>query len=481
MRPLIWLRSDLRTDDNTALSHATRSATNGAVALFVLSPDEWRSHDYAPARVDLMLRTLAHLSKELATLHIPLLIRHAPRAEDVASVVAAACTEHKCDAIFFNREYEINESRRDANVTALARTHGVLVSSWDDQVVVAPGELRTGEGRFYTVFTPFKKSWIKYLTQSGGVKCVPAPKAVGPCGVKPDPVPEALAGFETPTSISHHWPAGGDHALKRMRAFVASGASSYKAQRDLPALEGTSSISPYLAIGAISPRRCVEAAVNANARGVKSPMDSGDEGLITWISELVWREFYVHITVGFPRVCMHRAFQPATEGVRWNVNQGHYEAWCQGRTGVPLVDAGMRQLLQTGWMHNRVRMVTAMYLSKNLFLDWKLGERHFMKHLVDGFLASNNGGWQWSASTGTDAAPYFRIFNPVSQSQRFDPNGSYIRRFVPEVAGLSDEAIHAPWELPPLALAKLDYPAPLVDLSSSRQAAIDAFKALRAE
>jgi deoxyribodipyrimidine photo-lyase len=479
MRPLIWLRSDLRTDDNTALSHATQSATRGAIALFIISPGEWRAHDYAPARIDLMIRTLAELSRELEKLNIPLLIRTAPVPGDVPGLVEKICREHECDVVFFNREYEVNESRRDAQATELLRSKGRSVSAWDDQSVVAPGELRTGEGRYYTVFTPFKKTWIKHMMAMGGITSVPAPKRQPQIALAPDPVPTLVPGFETPESISSRWPAGGAHALKRLATFIAQRGNDYKAQRDFPATDGTSALSPYLAIGAISPRRCITAAATANTRGSKSPFDSGSEGLITWISEVIWREFYIHITVGFPRVCMHRAFQPATESIQWQDQPRHFEAWCQGRTGVPIVDAGMRQLLTTGWMHNRVRMVTAMYFSKNLFLNWRLGERFFMKHLIDGFLASNNGGWQWSASTGTDAAPYFRIFNPVSQSERFDPSGDYIRTYIPELRSLSSDAIHAPWTLPPLALTRLDYPAPLVDLSSSRQAAIEAFRVIK--
>jgi deoxyribodipyrimidine photo-lyase len=252
----------------------------------------------------------------------------------------------------------------------------------------------------------------------------------------------------------------------------------YKQRRDLPGEDGTSRLSPYLAVGSVSPRRCLEAALKVNAAS-SSPLEKGQEGALTWISEICWREFYVHVLVGFPRVCKGRAFQPVTERLVWNDNPDHFEAWKDGRTGVPIVDAGMRQLRTEGWMHNRVRMITAMFLTKNLFIDWRLGEAHFMRNLIDGFLASNNGGWQWSASTGTDAAPYFRIFNPVSQGQKFDPDGAYVRRFVPEVAEIEGEMIHEPWNLPALARQFIRYPDPIVDLSESRETAISRFKALK--
>jgi deoxyribodipyrimidine photo-lyase len=266
--------------------------------------------------------------------------------------------------------------------------------------------------------------------------------------------------------------------LKRLRAFISGHIRSYKTGRDFPARDETSTLSPYLAVGAISPRTCIAAAMEAND-GARSPLETGNEHVLCWISELCWREFFVHVLVGFPRVCMGRAFQPLTERVKWNVNPTHLEAWKQGRTGVPIVDAGMRQLLRTGWMHNRVRMITAMFLSKNLFLEWREGERHFMRSLVDGFFASNNGGWQWSASTGTDAAPYFRIFNPTSQGQKFDPDGAYVRTFVPELAGVKGADVHDLASMPPLARARIDYPEPIVDLSASRARAIEVFQQLR--
>jgi deoxyribodipyrimidine photo-lyase len=478
MRPLIWFRSDLRVDDNTALSNATRSADDGAVALFVISPAEWKAHDYAPARIDLVLRSLAELSRSLDALGIPLLIRTASKPEQVASTVVKACVESNCDAVFFNREYEVNEQRRDQAVIDALKVKGIHASPWHDQVVMEPATLRTGTGNIYTVFTPFKRAWIRVAGEQGGVEPRPGARKVSPCGIKPDAVPTSVPGFECPAPISSLWTAGEKHARARLTSFIEQGGRKYKDRRDTPSVDGTSGLSPHLAIGTISPRRCVAAAVAANT-GAKSPMDSGSEGLTTWISELIWREFYVHIVHGFPRVCMHRAFQKATEAVRWNDDEAKFKAWQEGRTGIPIVDAGMRQLKATGWMHNRVRMITAMFLSKNLFIDWRRGERHFMTHLVDGFLASNNGGWQWSASTGTDAAPYFRIFNPVSQGERFDPEGEYVRRWVPELASLSNDVIQDPSSLSPLALTRLDYPMPIVDLGKSRLAAIEAFKKLR--
>lgn len=478
MRPLIWFRTDLRVTDNFALHHAC-AAGKGVVALFVISPGEWRQHDWAGVKVEFVLRTLGELSRNLAKLNIPLLIAHAPTLKDVPGAVLDAAVANNCDAVFFNREYEVNEAARDERTIELFKGQGLGAFAYHDQVLCPPGELRSGAGGFYTVFTPFKKASYARMLERGTPEMVPAPKKLAAMVCAPSPVPTRVDGFDSHVS-SERWPAGEHAAMARLGAFVDARVASYKAQRDLPAIDGTSQLSHHLNVGAISVRQCLHAALNANTSHAKDkPFDSGSDGIVHWISELLWREFYIHIMVGFPRVCKHRAFQPATEAIEWNDNEAHFQAWCEGRTGVPIVDAGMRQLLRDGWMHNRVRMITAMYLTKNLFIDWRRGETFFMRHLVDGFLASNNGGWQWSASTGTDAAPYFRVFNPVSQSQKCDPSGAYIRAFVPELRSLETDAIHEPWELVPMARQRIDYPEPIVDLSKSRARAIEAFRALK--
>lgn len=483
MRCLVWFRSDLRTIDQCALHHATRAASRGVVGLFVVSPGQWQSHDYSGPKVDLILRSLRCLSQELARLNIPLLIRTAPALRDVPALVASTAREYACDALHFNKEYEIDERRRDDDATAACERLGVKVHAWTDQSFLEPGDVRTQSGTFYTVFSPFQRAALAKLAEAGGVREWPLPKKQHAM-VEVNPahcvVPERIQGWSSAVS-PELWPAGEVHALRQLREFAQGSVVQYKQRRDFPAIAGTSRLSPALCVGTISPRQCYAAAIQADTahRGSSNKLGPSSPGVVHWISELMWREFYIHILVGFPRVCMHRAFQPATERIRWRSNDAHLRAWQQGMTGVPIVDAGMRQLLRDGWMHNRVRMITAMFFSKNLFLDWRLGERWFMQHLIDGFLASNNGGWQWSASTGTDAAPYFRIFNPVSQSMKFDPQGAYIHEYVPELRDLSGDELHAPWKLPSLLRSQLDYPDPIVDLSDSRRKAIEAFAAIK--
>lgn len=475
MRSLMWFRSDLRAADNPALTRACAmadaNAEGGVVACFVISPGEWQDHDLAPVRIDLMLRTLRELSTSLGKLNIPLKILKARTMKDVPAQVLHCATEHNCDAVFFNREHEVNELARDAKTAELFTAAGRRCHSFNDQAILEPGSVLTDSETFFTVYSPFRRKWHKRVLQADAVAPLPAPRPQAPIGVQADPVPESVPGFESQVPADR-WPAGEAAAQKRLAKFLSSAVHDYKDARDFPGIDGTSVLSPYLAIGAISARQCLAAAAEANAGRI----EGGDEGIDKWISEILWREFYIHVLVGFPRVCRHRAFKLATERIRWRDDPEGFAAWCEGRTGYPIVDAAMRSLRAQGWMHNRLRMITAMFLTKDLLIDWRMGERFFMQNLVDGYLACNNGGWQWSASTGTDAQPYFRIFNPFSQSRKFDADGSFIRHWVPELAGVEGDAVHEPSVLPALLRQKLDYPEPIVDHAMARERVLTEFK-----
>lgn len=277
-------------------------------------------------------------------------------------------------------------------------------------------------------------------------------------------------------NLADRWPSGEKHALSRLKAFIDNRIADYADHRDTPSLGGTSTLSPPLAAGILSPRQCLHAALAAN----QNRIDSGKNGVVVWIQELIWREFHKSVLVGFPRVSRARAFKQDTERIRWKDDGKAFKAWCEGRTGYPIVDAAMRQLNATGWMHNRLRMITAAFLTKDLLIDWRKGEAYFASRLIDFDLASNNGGWQWSASTGTDAQPYFRIFNPTSQSERFDPDGAFIRKWVPELEDLPAKQIHAPADKAGRDLfSGLDYPDPIVDHAKARDRAIKVFKDLK--
>lgn len=467
MRTLVWFRSDLRVGGNPALWHAARRGE--VVGLYVVSAGDWERHDTSACRVEFVLRSLRELKERLREKGVALRMVWAERPRDVAALVVREAARWNCGGIAFNREYEWNEARRDEELERLARAAGIDVEAHHDQVLFAPGEVLTGQETYYTVFTPFRRAVYKRFEEEGVPGAAGTMRKQQGLGVEASEIPERVKGFESEVDAGL-WPAGEREAQKRLEKFAEGRIRAYDRARDVVSEDGTSALSPYLAVGAVSVRQCLEAALSAN----DGRWEGGHRGVAAWVSELVWREFYRHIVVGFPRVCMHRPFRAATERIRWSENAEHVRAWQEGRTGYPIVDAGMRCLRETGWMHNRLRMIAAMFFTKDLFLDWRVGERHFMRNLIDGDLASNNGGWQWSASTGTDAAPYFRVFNPTSQSRKCDPEAAFIRRWVPELAGLDDKAIHEPSTAS--ARAAIDYPEPIVDHGVARLRAIAAFK-----
>lgn len=467
---LIWLRSDLRITDNTALSAACERGPT--IALWLISPGQWHAHDDAPCKVDFWLRNLREMRQALDALNIPLLIRKIDTWDEAAATLLAVCRQHRIEAVHWNDEYGVNERRRDDAVRTQLAGAGIQPHSYLDQLLLAPGTILTRSGGYFQVFGQFKRACLEHLHRS-----LPAlagkVRRQAPLDIGSDPIPWQVDGFDKPAdSLRELWPAGEQEAQARLTRFLDEVVEDYQRLRDLPAKPGTSQLSAYLAAGVISPRQCLHAALNSN----RGEFDSGSEGVQTWVNELLWREFYKHILVGYPQVAQHRAFRPHTEALPWRDAPEDLKAWQEGRTGFPIIDAAMQQLLHTGWMHNRLRMLVAMFLSKNLLIDWRLGERHFMRHLIDGDLAANNGGWQWSASTGTDSVPYFRIFNPQSQSERFDPEGNFIRHWLPQLNSLDSKKIHAPLMLAD-NLANT-YHEPIVDLASSRRRALAAFKGL---
>ncbi|WP_313088184.1 deoxyribodipyrimidine photo-lyase [Pseudomonas sp.] len=471
MNQLMWLRTDLRVGDNTALAAAMNAGPT--VALYVITPGQWLAHDEAPCKVDFWLRNLAELSTRLAALNVPLLIRHAQDWAEVPALIADLCRTHRIGTLHLNDEYGVHERRRDDAVAETIDRAGVETRRHLDRLLFAPGTITTLSGGYFKVFSQFRKVCYVRLTHSLPA-CVPAPVRQAPLAITADPVPGRVEGFAMPSEhLRSLWPAGEEFARQRLALFAADDLADYQLRRDFPAEPGTSQLSPYLAAGVISPRQCLHAAIGAN----RGELDSGNLGAVTWINELLWREFYTHILVGYPRVSMGRAFRAETERLPWRHAPDELAAWQQGRTGFPIIDAAMRQLLTTGWMHNRLRMIVAMFLSKNLLIDWREGERWFMQNLIDGELAANNGGWQWSASTGTDAVPYFRLFNPISQSSKFDPDGRFLQRWVPELANLDRRERHDPRRDRGL-FDNLDYPAPIVDLPFSRERALTAFRQL---
>jgi deoxyribodipyrimidine photo-lyase len=466
MRAIHWLRADLRLHDNTGLAAAASRSTALAV-VFVLDPALLQSARVGAPRVRFLLDCLARLAASLAARGQRLVVRSgAP--EDEIPRLAEACG---ATLVTWNRGASPFAEARDARVAAALARIGVRAESHKDDVVFDLAEVLSSEGRPYSVFTPYRNAWHGRLARD--------PQPPQPAPKLPPPIPELEAGA-LPSAEGlglggglTEIPAGGeDAAARRLDAFLAGPIARYAETRDLPAVDGTSRLSPYLRFGAISIRTCVE---RARACGRADP--AAAKGAHKWLDELVWREFYRAVLAGHPHV-LRRAYRPELDAIAWNDDPAALAAWRAGETGYPIVDAGMRQLARTGWMHNRVRMIVASFLAKDLLLDWRLGEAHFQQALVDADPASNNGGWQWAASTGTDPQPYFRIFNPVAQGERFDPDGDYVRAYVPELRGVPARFVHRPWESP---APPAGYPAPIVSHAERRVLALQRYEAARAQ
>ena len=475
---LVWFRQDLRISDHSALWHASQNAP--CIGLVVLSPQQHLLHDDASIKIDFYLRQLQALKNQLAQLNIPLIIQTVPLWSDIPTAVSQLCTQlstsHPIQNIYANIELGVNELKRDLQLQQTLNKQGLDLILYHDRTLFPVGSVRNQSMKPYQIFSAFKKYAYQQLSLAIP-RCFPSPKPQ--IAIKlPSEYESTVPNLETwgwaavPQKQQNLWAVTEQHAQQLLDDFVHQHMQDYQQQRDFPARSGTSRLSAYLNCGVLSIRQCL-AAVFASSQGHFHLENIGQQ---TWLDELLWREFYQHILFDYPKVSQHQPFKDQTAQIVWRNDPAGLAAWQQGQTGIPIVDAGMRQLLHTGWMHNRVRMITAMFLCKNLLIDWRLGEQWFMQHLIDGDLAANNGGWQWCASTGTDAVPYFRIFNPVSQSQKFDPQGDYIRSWLPELAHLDAKHIHEPYAKNPNL--KLNYPQPIVDLKQSRLRAIEAFKQL---
>jgi deoxyribodipyrimidine photo-lyase len=467
-----WFRRDLRLSDNTALVMA---AADGQPVLPVFIFDETiiMGRFASAPRLGFLLKALRALDADLRQLGSALLVRRGEPGQVLHELIAATGSSAVCA----NADYTPYARQRDA---AIMQGLGVPFRLFDDAALIPPGDLLKGDGFPFVVFSPFKKVWLKLPKAS--LLHAPPPDAF----LKPGDAP-ALEGWGavprlgelgfTPTiDLPEASPA---EALRRLEEFISGRAFAYATGRNMLAAAGaddtrpeSSFLSPYLRFGMLSPRQAYHAARDAYpAADTPAARDS----LETWVSELVWRDFYMHILYHFPHV-LKSSFRPEYDRVEWRQAPGELDRWKAGLTGYPVVDAAMRQLQAMGWMPNRARMIVASFLTKDLLIDWRAGERHFMHWLIDGDPAANNGGWQWSAGTGTDAQPYFRIFNPVSQGETFDLDGRYVKRWVPELADLPVKFIHQPWNAP---APPPGYPPPMVNHSAARDRTLAAFKAVK--
>jgi deoxyribodipyrimidine photo-lyase len=462
-----WFRRDLRISDNTALSEAAKRAEE-VIPVFIFEDAFRTGPDVGAARLEFLLQSVESLRKNLAELGHALIIRCGKSEE----ILPQLCQETGAQAVLANKRYEPYAQRPDERITGILNAAGFGFELFKDAVVWEETEILTQAGKPYTVFTPYSRAWK--------AKPIPPPRAKlkkintqrSTLNIQYDELPPSTdeIGFPLTQTLP---PAGERAALELLRKFMAGPVYAYDANRNFPAVEGTSNLSPHLRAGTIGIRTILAELKKARAKAtsVQSP------GCDVFLNELIWREFYLQVLHNFPHVTKG-AFRPEYDQLAWSDNREYFVAWCEGRTGYPIVDAAMRCLNATGTMHNRLRMIVAMFLTKDLLINWQLGERYFMKQLVDGDLAANNGGWQWSAGTGTDAAPYFRIFNPVSQGEKFDAEGKFVRRWIPELKDFPDDLIHQPWENP-LLLAKTKYPPRIVLHEEQREKCLALFKAVK--
>ena len=460
---LWWIRRDLRLVDNQALAAALDHA-EAVIPVFVLDPALLNSRYVGEKRLAFLLGGLRALDADLRERGSRLVVRRGDPAEALTGVLHAT----QAEAIFAEADVSPYARRRDDRVRAhlpLRLTGGVTVHP--------PGAVRKQDGDPYVVYSWYSRTWKSFPMPTAS-DLLEAPKTLRPVpdDLSNDPMPTEPA---PPKSVPFE--PGAAAARERLEAFTQAPITEYHKKRDRMDLDATSQLSPYLRFGMLSAREAVVAARKARENG-------GGKGAEVWLDELIWREFYAMILYHHPRV-REESFREQYQRIAWRNDEAEFEAWKAGRTGYPAVDAAMRQLRESGWMHNRARMIVASFLTKDLLINWQWGEQHFMQHLIDGDPAANNGGWQWSAGTGTDAAPYFRIFNPITQGEKHDPQGAYIRRWVPELRNVPDDYIHRPWTMPENVQQEAkciigeDYPAPIVDHQAARERTLAAYKAAR--
>jgi deoxyribodipyrimidine photo-lyase len=463
---LWWIRRDLRLADNQALQAAI--ADGGLVTpVFILDPVLLSSPYVGEKRLAFLLGGLRELDRALRRRGSYLVVRQGKAFEQLAVLAE----ELKAARVFAEEDFSPYARRRDAAAgrrLSLKLVEGITVHR--------PEMIGKADGSPYTVYTPFSRRWKELPAP------VPGSLLAAPSHIPTPPGVSSLAiPGRPPVAASVPFPPGEEEAQRRLDVFIQGAGESpitwYAERRDRMDLDGTSGLSPYLRFGMLSARTAV---VSALLKRSTAPDEGSRKGAEVWLNELIWREFYMSILFHFPRV-LKGSFRPAYDRVEWRNNRDHFDAWCKGQTGYPVVDAAMRQLAQSGWMHNRGRMIVASFLVKDLLIDWRWGERWFMQHLVDGDPAANNGGWQWTAGTGTDAAPYFRIFNPVLQGKKFDPQGDFVRQWLPELARVEERYVHEPWKMPEAVQEKAgcvigrDYPKPIVDHASARLATLEAY------
>ena len=469
---LVWFKKDLRLLDNPALFFAC-DCHKPVIPIYIYdetlqvgSAQKWWLH-----------HSLEALRKRLETLNLPLIIRQG----DPLSILINLIQENSINEIYWNRCYEPLEIKRDSQIKRFLREKGITVKSFNASLLFDPLEIKNNQNNYFKVFGAFwKKCSLSYVPRVPF--SLPLPSVSKTPTIKSDSLfsLNLLSKTSWAEGFSEIWEPGEEGALKKLDSFLENKLLTYKEQRDFPALESTSKLSPHLHFGKISPHLIWQ---QIHKKYGTSFFQTSNDSIELFLRELGWREFCTYILYHFPDLPSQN-FIKKFDYFKWNKNENHLEAWQKGATGYPIIDARMRQLWKWGWMHNRIRMIVASFLTKNLLIDWRQGQRWFEDTLVDADLANNSAGWQWTAGTGIDAAPYFRIFNPITQGQKFDPQGDYIREWVPELSNIPLEYIHCPWKAPQETLRKANltlgqkYPYPIVDYSLTRKKALELYHSL---
>ena len=458
MNSLFIFNSDFRLKNNPALFHASLKGSS-LIAAFVFNPKKWSNHNESSLKIAFQIEHLKVLSEKLKNLNIPLKLINADGIEDESKQIIDFVKKNEIQEVFINKEYGVNEMQRDETLQKDLERMNKKLNIYDSSIF-HPDSVKTQSDTFFKVFTPFSRAFRSKL-MSKKIEVSELPKRQEHAISVSDKI-ESFKLDKNDQEIFNQYEIGEEKALEKLENFIDHKILNYKKNRDFPALDGTSALSPYLSSGILSSGQCIFY--------VFQKYSEDEIGVKTWINEIIWREFYKYILFHNPRVSKNLSFSEKYDKFPWLNNEDNFISWSKGQTGVPIIDAAMRQLNATGWMHNRLRMIVAMYLTKNLLIDWRKGEKYFMNKLIDGDFASNNGGWQWSASTGVDAAPYFRIFNPITQSEKFDKEGKFIKKWIPEIAAAKN--IHDPSTE---ERREMGYSYHLVDLKESRKEAIEAF------
>ncbi|WP_343153230.1 deoxyribodipyrimidine photo-lyase [Buchnera aphidicola (Mindarus keteleerifoliae)] len=459
---LVWFRNDLRVRDNTALFKACRSKEDKIVAIYIATPKQWKSHNMSPKQSFFIYKNLLLLEKKLFLLKIPFFYFEISNFDSQILFLVEFCKKKNIHTLFYNKQYEINEIKRDQKIKKILNSKKINMIGYHDSILISPNLIFNSNKKSYIKYTPFKNKIFSYLNKKK-IRCFPVPDVRS---IKEKEFSSKIFSFTYPKEkfSTKLFPIGENNAIKKLNFFLNQTTMSYSLTRNFFGMNSTSFLSPYLSIGILSPRQCLSAIFKE-----KISFESVNNDKITWVEELIWREFYKHTMNSYSLISKEKSIFHWEKEIKWNNNKKHFSLWKKGLTGYPIIDAAMRQLNQLGWMHNRLRMITASFLTKNLLIDWRKGAKYFMSKLIDGDFSSNIGGWQWAASVGFDSVPYFRFFNPLIQSKKFDPNGKFIYSFIPELRKVPINFIHDLQRWREKNPNTIDYPHPIVNYKLTKK------------